>query len=305
MAQISRGAHSINPVAICYFYLRSTAKAGTPEGMIRRRDIFMAAGLTLVSMICIILLLRALGPDWAVYSPATCTATRCFCEWPRAGSLIVQPANSWSSYGYAFAGFLMICLARGANWRSGFHRSGFHHVAAIVFGLTAIFVGLGSVLLHATLTLWGQFFDVTGMYFTSGFMLVSALACWRGLSGRNAVTLYAALVAALLVVLYTQPEARRWLFAVVLIAAIAFELMLARPRRPGIKVGYYAAGIVTKAAAFTIWNLDQHGVVCAPQSLLQGHAVWHLLGAVSLWFTFLYYRSEQADTDSSGAALGD
>jgi hypothetical protein len=257
--------------------------------MIRQRDIFMAAGLTLVSMICITILLIALGPDWAIYAPATCTTTRCFCEWPRAGSLIVQPANSWSSYGYAFAGFLMVLLARGANWRSGFH-----HVAAIAFGITAIFVGLGSVLLHATLTLWGQFFDVTGMYFTSGFMLVSALACWLGLSGRRAVTLYIVLVTALLVILYTQPEARRWLFAVVLIAAIVTELVFARPRRPGIKVEYYAAGIIIKAAAFTIWNLDQHGVVCAPQSLLQGHAVWHLLGAGSLWLTFLYYRSEEA-----------
>ena len=257
--------------------------------MIRQRDILLALGLTIVSMIGITVLLRLLGPDWAIYAPATCTTTRCFCEFPRAGSLIVQPANSWSSYGYAFAGFLMIVLARGSNWRSGFHP-----VAATVFGLTAIFVGLGSVLLHATLTLWGQFFDVTGMYFTSGFMLVSALACWRGLSGRQAATLYVLLVAALLAVLYAQPEVRRWLFAVVLIAAILIEMAFARPLRPGIKVGYYLAGIATKAVAFTIWNLDQHGTVCAPQSLLQGHAIWHLLGAGSLWLTFLYYRSEQA-----------
>ncbi len=257
--------------------------------MIRQRDILAALGLTILSMIGITVLLRLLGPDWAIYAPATCTTTRCFCEFPRAGSFIVQPANSWSSYGYAFGGFLMIVLARGANWRSGFHP-----VAATVFGITAIFVGLGSVLLHATLTLWGQFFDVTGMYFTSGFMLVSALACWRGLSGRQAATLYVLLVAALLAVLYTQPEVRRWLFAVVLIAAILIEMAFARPLRPSIKVGYYLAGIGTKAVAFTIWNLDQNGTVCAPQSLLQGHAIWHLLGAISLGLTFLYYRSEQA-----------
>jgi hypothetical protein len=46
--------------------------------------------------------------------------------------------------------------------------------------------------------------------------------------------------------------------------------------------------------AFTIWNLDQHGTLCTPDSLFQGHAVWHLLGATSLWLTFLYYRSERA-----------
>lgn len=252
------------------------------------RQFVYAAGLTLLSMIAVLTLLAALGPAWTIYAPATCTATRCFCELPRTGSLIVQPANSWSSYGYAFAGFLMITLSQSRNWGSGFHKQ-----AAAVFGLTAVFVGLGSVLLHATLTLWGQFFDVMGMYLTSGFMLVSALARWRNLSARNAVLLYFGVVGGLLVVLYLVPEVRRSLFAVVLIAAILLELIFARPRRPGVKTVYYAMGIATKAVAFTIWNLDQHGLVCAPNSLFQGHAVWHLLGATSLWLTFLYYRSER------------
>jgi Ceramidase len=261
--------------------------------MIRQRDIVTAIGLTILSMMGITLLLSALGPDWSVYAPATCIATRCFCELPRDGSLIVQPANSWSSYGYAFAGFLMILLARGANWRTGFHPA-----AAIVFGATAIFVGLGSVLLHATLTLWGQFFDVTGMYLTSGFMVVSAIACWRGLTARQSAMLYGVIVGLLLVVLYAVPEVRRWLFAVVLIAAILLEMVFARPLRPGVKLRFYVIGIMVKAVAFAIWNLDQHGLVCVPDSLFQGHAVWHLLGATALWFTFLYYRSEEASAEA-------
>jgi Ceramidase len=249
-----------------------------------------AIGLTLLSMAANTALLTLLGPDWSVYAPATCTTTRCFCELPRTGSLIVQPANSWSSYGYAFVGFLMIILSQARSWNSGFHNQ-----AASVFGLTAIFVGLGSVLLHATLTLWGQFFDVMGMYLTSGFMLVSAVARWHNLSVRRAVLLYLVVVGGLLAVLYLVPEVRRSLFAFVLIAAIILELTFARPRRAGVRLSYYLAGIVTKAIAFTIWILDQSGLVCSPQSLLQGHAVWHLLGATSLWLTFLYYRSERAE----------
>jgi len=234
-------------------------------------------------------LLKMLGPDWSVFAPATCTATRCFCEFPRIGSLVLQPANSWSSYGYAFAGFLMIVQSQGAGWKSRFRSE-----AATAFGLTAIFVGLGSVLLHATLTLWGQFFDVMGMYLTGGFMLVSALSRWRGLPPRLAIILYLALVSALVLILYQIPDVRRWLFAVVLVAAIVIELGFARPRRARVRVSYYFAGIATKAVAFTIWNLDQHGTLCSPESLLQGHAAWHLLGATSLWLTFLYYRSERA-----------
>jgi hypothetical protein len=253
------------------------------------KPVAQAISFTVLSMAAIWLLLSVLGPDWAAYSRATCTATRCFCELPRIGSLVLQPANSWSSYGYAFVGFLMIMLAQQASWKSRFRSE-----AATAFGATAIFVGLGSVLLHATLTLWGQFFDVMGMYLTGGFMLISAISRWRGWPVRLSIIVYLALVSALVLVLYQAPDVRRWLFAVVLVAAIALELGFARPRRAKVRVSYYFAGIATKAAAFTIWNLDQHGTLCVPDSLLQGHAVWHLLGAASLWLTFLYYRSERA-----------
>jgi hypothetical protein len=250
----------------------------------------IAAALLLagLSALGIVALLMVLGPDWSRYAPATCTSTRCFCEMPRAGALIVQPANSWSSYGYVFAGFLMIVLAAGRDWVSAMPR-----LAAMVFGLTAISVGLGSVLLHATLTLWGQFYDVLGMYLVASFMLVSGLSRWWRIPDRLAVVLYVAVCGALVTVLIVEPEVRRWLFAVELILAIIVEMGFARPRRPGVIVRYYLFGIATKAVAFTIWNLDQHGIVCAPTSLLQGHAAWHLLGALSIWMSFSYYRSER------------
>ncbi|MES2056949.1 MAG: ceramidase domain-containing protein [Pseudomonadota bacterium] len=254
---------------------------------ITSRHVLTALALAAVAALGILLLLSLLGPDWLAYAPATCTATRCFCEFPRIGTLIVQPANSWSSMGYVFVGFMMIVLARAKGWSSAMPP-----IAAIVFGVTAISVGLGSVLLHATLTLWGQFFDVLGMYLVGSFMLVSALSRWLRIPDRSAIIFYLLLCSALVAVLIAVPEVRRWLFAVLLIAAIIVELVFARPRRPGVKVGFYLAGILTKAVAFTIWNLDQHGAICTPHSLVQGHAAWHLLGATALWLTFCYYRSE-------------
>jgi hypothetical protein len=47
------------------------------------------------------------------------------------------------------------------------------------------------------------------------------------------------------------------------------------------------------ALAFGIWILDLSHIVCAPHSLLQGHAVWHLLCAASGGFVYVYYRSER------------
>ncbi len=244
--------------------------------------------LTVVAAVLTIGLLALIGPDWARFAPASCTETRCFCEMPQTGALLLQPANSISSFGYVLAGFLMILMARSQAWTSAFPP-----LAATVLGGAAIIVGIGSVLLHATLTLWGQFFDVLGMYLISGFFLVSALAKWRNIPDQRAMVYYGLLCAVLVAILYAMPEVRRWLFAVVLLAAIILELVLARPRRPQVRTGYYIAGLIANIVAFTIWNLDQRGQLCAPESLWQGHAIWHLLGAVALWFAFLYYRSER------------
>ena len=255
--------------------------------------VWIAAGLTIAAAMVLTIGLFVVGPDWTVYAPASCTASRCFCEMPRIGGLVLQPSNTWSSYGYVFVGLMMIILSRGSDWQTAFSRD-----AAALFGATAIFVGLGSAMLHATLSLWGQFFDVAGMYLTSGFMVIYGLARWFGWSRRSAIPVYLGLLAMLLVVLYAMPELRRWLFAVILILAIVVELALARPLRPGVQIRHYLNGMALTALAFGIWNLDQQGLVCRPVSLMQGHAIWHLLGAIATWLTFLYYRSEQASARS-------
>lgn len=262
---------------------------------ISARSMAIALALTALSALAVLALLTALGPDWSVYAPATCTATHCFCETPRTGDLVLQPADSWSSYGYVLAGFLMIVIAGGRD-----RVSAMPPLAARTLGLTAIAVGLGSVLMHATLTLWGQFVDVAGMYLVGSFLLVRALARWRSIPDGRAVAIYAALCAMLIAVLILMPEVRRWLFAVLLILAILVELVFARPLRPGARVGYYLGGILVNATGFAVWILDQRGLACSPHSLLQGHAAWHLLGAISLWLSFGYYRSERLPRPAAG-----
>ncbi|WP_373489928.1 ceramidase domain-containing protein [Parasphingorhabdus sp.] len=247
-----------------------------------------AAALTVLIAAITLALLHLLGPEWSRFAPATCSETRCFCEMPRSGAVLLQPANSLSSFGYVFAGLLIVLMSRSRDWRSAFPP-----LAAMILGTAAIIVGIGSVLLHATLTLWGQFFDVLGMYLVSGFFLIRALAKWWNIPDRRALVHYALLCAVLVAILYGLPEVRRWLFAVILGIAILLELVFARPLRLQVRTGYYIAGLIANIVAFTIWNLDQRGQLCSPDSLLQGHAVWHLLGAVALWFAFLYYRSEE------------
>ncbi|MEY2884688.1 MAG: hypothetical protein RL490_2412 [Pseudomonadota bacterium] len=241
----------------------------------------LAAALTLAG-------LHAIGPDWTRFLPATCLSTHCFCEAPRTGDLLLQPANSWSSFGFVGVG-LWIMLGGGSR-----PASPFAGLAAMWFGFTAIVIGLGSVALHATLTLWGQFADVLGMYLLGAFTLAWAVQRWRDLSPRATAALYAAVATGLIGALALWPETRRWLFAVLLVIAIAVEWWLARPRRPDGQPRLLLLGLGANALAFAIWIADQTGTLCDPGSPWQGHAAWHLLGAVAVACSYAYYRSETA-----------
>lgn len=232
-------------------------------------------------------ILAALGPDWTRYLPASCQATRCFCELPRTGQLMLQPSNTLSVIGYLLVGSWIMVSAKSRT------DTAFRGPGVVWYGFSAVVIGVGSALLHATLTLWGQFADVVGMYLLTGFSLTYAVARWRGLNASQAALLYVTLVAALVAVLYVVPDARRYAFLVLLLTSILIEMAFARPRRPGVVTAWYLAGIAAKAVAFGIWILDNTGRVCAPTSWLQGHAVWHLLGAAAIACSYAYYRSER------------
>lgn len=245
--------------------------------------------LTTLAAFATLALLIALGPDWSRFAPATCRATHCFCEAPRTGQLILQPANSWSSCGFVLIGIWIALTAR-----ARVATVPFTGLPALWFGLTAIIIGVGSFLLHATLTLWGQFWDVVGMYLFSAFTLSWAFRRWRTLGDVPTALLYLALCSVLIGLLIIVPETRRWLFAAVLVADIVIELTFARPRRPGVEVRWYLYGIALQATAFAIWIADLTRSWCDTTSLIQGHAAWHLLNAVALWCAYRYFASERA-----------
>lgn len=72
---------------------------------------------------------------------------------------------------------------------------------------------------------------------------------------------------------------------------LAAALLEVRLHRADLRIG--AAALLTMLMAFAIWNAGQHGS-CDPESLLQAHAAWHLLGAVAAYLLFCFWASEPA-----------
>lgn len=89
------------------------------------------------------------------------------------------------------------------------------------------------------------------------------------------------------------PDTRRYAFAIVLIIALLFEAYYRSKAKPQIRARKIHVGVGLLAAAYIIWILDNTRTLCIETSLLQGHALWHLLGAVAVWFLYEYYASEK------------
>jgi dihydroceramidase len=244
-----------------------------------------ALAALLVSILAMAALWALPPAAWEGWPPATCRADHCFCEAANPLSPVRQPANTVSSLVYLFPGFAIALLGRRSQNR-------FVPAYAAIVGAAALVTGLGSALYHASLTLTGQYLDILGMLLLASFMLVYALERSLGWSVQRTLALYAAAMGLFTLVQVGLPDTRRYLFALVLLAALLLEYRL-RLAHPGTAhLAWLNSGVALLALAFFIWILDQTAILCDPASLLQGHAVWHLLGAAGMGLLYAYYHSE-------------
>jgi hypothetical protein len=228
---------------------------------------------------------------WAEQArPATCVATGCFCEAVRSGP-VAQPANTVSSLAYVLVGLWALAAVAGRPVRRSLPPSG----AVLIpwLALVVALVGLSSAFYHATLTFLGQYLDVLSMYLLGALLLCGALARMGALRPAPAVALFVLVAGALALAQYWWPESRRVLFALVLLPGVLLEL---RPAVCGLawrdprRVPLWG-GIGLLVVAYALWVLDERGLLCAPDSLLQGHAAWHTLTAVSSLLLVLHYAA--------------
>lgn len=198
---------------------------------------------------------------WQGWQPATCMPDGCFCEAIRQG-LIAQPANFWSSFAFVPAGALL--------WVKG---------ASRLYAVALFAVGAGSAFYHASLTLAGQVADVAGMYCVAALAILYALQRSRKISGGAVVLWFAAAVPPLIWVQVEFAGVRRYVFAALIVGVLIAER--GSQWRPQFK-----RALLAFAIGFAFWAVDLSRIACAPNGLLQGHAVWHTMGAAAAWLLF-------------------
>jgi hypothetical protein len=214
-----------------------------------------------------------------------------FCEAARSGWLR-QPANALSNLGFVAAGLLVGWHARLPSGRLA--RPGL----AAAYAVLVVLLGPGSMAMHATETELGGRLDQASMYLVAGFAAAYALMRTVGGGAGFFVGCFAGLLLVSEVVeqvgggLPVVDNSGNLVFGVVLVSAMVLEVRLRRRTGRAGDVRWIGAAVAAMTVAFTIWNLSKDGrPLCHPHSLLQGHALWHLLCAAAAYCLYRYWAS--------------
>ncbi len=252
-----------------------------------RRPILIAGATAAVScgLLALALWRGWLGPDVG-RGANFCEASR---DW-----VVRQPANTFSNVGFVVAG-LLIARDVGARDSTGF--SPRRHLATVM-ACVVVLLGPCSAAMHATQSAFGGHLDMLSMYLIASFAVAYATMRWmRGgapllaatfLGGIAFCELVGLLGDGLPVVMHSGNAA----FGILLIAATVLEILIMRRGDTRSEHAYAYASLGSMLLAFAVWNASK-AWLCEPYSLIQGHAIWHILGAVAAYYLYRYYASER------------
>jgi hypothetical protein len=206
------------------------------------------------------------------------------CELIRGG-LVDQPVNTASSVAYLIAGSALVERAR--------HLERAQRPLAVTFGLATAANGLGSAAFHGVGGRSSRWLHDAAVLAVLGLVAVTNAERFAARAGAPradvtrapiAVVVGAAAVLALSSRMSTPSQALLMLGAVVSEVAIAVAARrrdthdAARARRTRrLLIGGAVAAVLNTTAR-------TGGPLCAPDSLLQGHAGWHVITALLLWW---------------------
>jgi Ceramidase len=257
-------------------------------------------GFGLVMVLYVIL--AALG--WPG-TPDSCTLPggNCYCEaypLPPATALVKQPANTWSGLFAVIAGIIVLAMSdrdRAAGSTANPIRSGGFY--AIAYGALLVFLGPGAMFFHGGLTHFGGWMDNFSMILYVSFILLydtSRVWNWSDRVGLF-VGIFIAINVAFGLLTWFVAGSGTFVFAGLAVIAVVAQIVILWKHPGGINrrfLPWLLAGFISFGIAVVIWALSFTGApLCNPNSLLQGHAVWHLLAmALTPFFIYLYLREE-------------
>jgi len=238
------------------------------------------------------------------------------CEAPRYGSVVVEPQNTWSNFGYLLAGLLILfsgpkLLGRavGINFCGMFFTSWLYHASLKnypqSFDVAWIYVLMLSMIAYAAETLYVRYSEhhlrfpgwLAWILFATPMVFGLLVAILKA-NGHNLVdsTFATEFLIGVLVVQTAGVFLDRVLQKTPVVAPL-FQWLYRHLDNPeffgrdwlgvGVRLGFAALMVLFGVLGGYLKLGDGCGKsLCSPHSGLQAHACWHVFGAVSLWWSY-------------------
>jgi hypothetical protein len=296
---------------------------GSEEGLLAVEGTVLAFGLTLQGMTDIafsrlfrqaavgtlVMLLLWLGLDalltanlWSGMKISQSAVTVEYCEFNHPHRFFHQPINTYSNLAYLFSGIFILLLARQDQKQlpnqTSDRLAGFP-LLSVLMGCCFVYLSVGSAFFHASLTYIGQRVDMNATYsimLTLMGITLYHLAYRITLSPsqqRLAVLFLVVLIGLFLKIALLVPSSRLVPSLILLLnAGMLIHYFQFRQQR---SLGLLLLSLVLIIAAIVIRTLDVRKVGCDPYSFFQGHALWHVLTALSSFCSYWFFRYKKAN----------
>lgn len=205
-----------------------------------------------------------------------------WCEETLCG-VIAEPANTWSNLAYLVVAAGLFFYTRKDTSRT-----------LRFWAPVAFWVGITSGIYHATVTFVFQVLDFWGMYFFFGLVLLLNLVRMGKVNADTFfrtlyITIFALTGFTVLVAKLHLPI--QGIVGIMVLLTLVTEVLASRASKVPVNHKWLAGCLVFIAAAAAFSASDASGARCDPHDhLFPGHAIWHVLGSVSIGLAHFHYR---------------
>lgn len=225
-----------------------------------------------------------------------------FCEAMNFSGVIRQPVNTWSNLSYLLFGILLIDYGI-----KDFQKKDSDNLLTrfpsftILWGISQVYVFIGSFTYHASATYFFQQLDMSGVLAACTIPLFYAIGrcflVWRKRPTINFILFNHTLVIASIILLNLALAYFDLLLRELVGVFIGFTILFI-----GIPYCFYVIratyryfifAMLFLTAAIICWFVDKERLFCNPESIFQAHAMWHILTTASLYFLYRFFKSEE------------
>ena len=186
---------------------------------------------------------------------------------------LVQPINAWSSLAFTVVGVVLVVSAS--------HVSPRERTLRIPFGVLMTVTGVGSFLYHGPQPAAAGFVHDISFLAMLWFLIIMNPASPYGVSRQAAWFALGGATVAASVIVIAGPSSANVLTGISIVALLASDVLM--HRIGGINGRWYAAAVLLFASSLVVNLLGRSGAAtCDPESVIQFHALWHMLSAAAL-----------------------